>query len=165
MTGVEASAAEGDGERGHGAADDLRQWLAERLPEPMIPAAFVALPELPRTPNDKLDRRALPAPGSQRPPRGSPSNPPRTPTEEAIAAIWRAVLLRDPIGVHDNFFEVGGSSLLLLKLQSRLRHALGCEITMVQLLSHPTIHALSGLLAQEQEAPPPATAGRTARAL
>ena len=77
----------------------------------MVPAAFVTLPALPRTPGGKVDRRALPAPPAERPATARPYVAPRTPLEEFLAGLWREVLRLDQVGVDDNFFELGGSSI------------------------------------------------------
>jgi natural product biosynthesis luciferase-like monooxygenase protein/FkbM family methyltransferase len=123
----------------------LRRWLGERLPEAMIPADFVLLDALPLTGSGKVDRRALPAPAAARLPEAVYVAP-RTSAEQAIAGVWQAVLGRDRVGVDDNFFEVGGSSLLLVQVHSRLREALGREVTMVQLFRHPTVGSLAGFV-------------------
>src|SRR6185312_11530659 len=96
------------------------------------------------------DRRALPAP-PERPPVESVYVPPGTLLEQSLAAVWQEVLGRDRIGIHDNFFEVGGSSLLLLQAQARMRQALGREVEVVQMFRHPTIHALAGALARDED--------------
>jgi natural product biosynthesis luciferase-like monooxygenase protein/FkbM family methyltransferase len=124
-------------------AGTLRRWLGERLPEPMIPADFVLLDALPLTGSGKVDRRALPAPESGGARFAAAYVAPRTSAEETIAAVWQSVLGRDRVGIDDNFFEVGGSSLLLVQIHARLREALGREVTMVQLFRHPTIRALA----------------------
>ncbi len=126
-------------------ANELRRWLGERLPEPMIPPCFVFLECLPRTPGGKIDRRSLPAPVAEARPEAAYVAP-RTPTEEAIAAVWREILGRERVGIHDNFFEAGGSSLLLVQVHARLKRALGREITMVQLFRHPSVQALARFL-------------------
>ena len=110
----------------------------------MIPAAFVILEALPLTANGKVDRRALPAPGWARPRLEAAYMAPRTRAEEAVAAVWREVLARDRVGIHDNFFEAGGNSLLLVQLQARLREALGRDLSMVEIFRNPTVHALAG---------------------
>jgi acyl-coenzyme A synthetase/AMP-(fatty) acid ligase len=99
-------------------AAELRRMLRERLPEPMVPNAFVALEKLPLTPNGKIDRKALPAPESvaaDHPGGGERDDrfvPPRTPTEHTIGAIWRELLRVPRVSVYDNFFDLGGHSLL-----------------------------------------------------
>ncbi|HWY29959.1 MAG TPA: amino acid adenylation domain-containing protein, partial [Candidatus Acidoferrum sp.] len=98
--------------------ESLRKFLKEKLPDAMVPSAFMVLEALPLTPNGKLDRNALPAPDFQ----GGSETPfvaPRTPTEEKLAAIWREVLGAERIGVHDNFFELGGHSLSATRVISR----------------------------------------------
>jgi len=124
-------------------ASTLRRWLGERLPEPMIPADFVLLDALPLTGSGKVDRRALPAPESGGARFAAAYVAPRTSAEETIAAVWQSVLGRGRVGIDDNFFEVGGSSLLLVQIHARLREALGREVTMVQLFRHPTIRVLA----------------------
>jgi aryl carrier-like protein len=129
------------------AAGELRRHLAERLPEAMIPSAFVLLAALPLTGSGKIDRRALPAPEAGRPRLESAYAAPRTPREKTLAAVWQEVLGHERIGIHDNFFELGGSSLLLVEIESRLREALGREIPIAQMFRNPTIHALAQALA------------------
>ncbi|HEX2224420.1 MAG TPA: MupA/Atu3671 family FMN-dependent luciferase-like monooxygenase, partial [Thermoanaerobaculia bacterium] len=140
---------------------ELRRYLGERLPESMIPAVFVTLPELPRTPNGKVDRRALPAPAADRPELETEYVAPQSRTEELIAAVWQQALGRERIGIHDNFFEVGGTSLLLVEVQTRLKQALGRDITVVQMFRNPSIHALARFLDTEQ---PAVTAAATVEA-
>src|SRR6185295_1068501 len=91
-------------------AAELREHLRRRLPEPMIPAFFVALAELPLNPNGKVDRRALPDPERELAP--TESLEPRTPIEELVAGIWAEVLERERVGIDENFFDLGGHSLL-----------------------------------------------------
>ena len=144
---------EGAGDMGAPAplsASGLRRWLAGRLPEPWIPAAFVMLEALPLTGSGKVDRRALPAPGTDRPALEAAYVAPRTSTEQAVADVWREVLGREKVGIHDNFFEVGGSSLLLVRIHARLREVLGREVTMVQLFRNPTVQSLSRFLETEE---------------
>ncbi|HEY2737391.1 MAG TPA: MupA/Atu3671 family FMN-dependent luciferase-like monooxygenase, partial [Thermoanaerobaculia bacterium] len=138
---------------------DLRRWLAERLPEPMVPADFVLLPALPRTANGKLDRRALPAGAPAQPRSERPHVHPRTRIEEEIAALWREVLGVEHVGVQDNFFTLGGNSLALVRLHSRLASLLGREISIAVLFNHPTIESLARELAAQE--PPPAAARET----
>jgi amino acid adenylation domain-containing protein len=131
-------------EDGHGhLVRALRAHLAARLPAPSVPAAFVLLVRLPLTDNGKLDRAALPAPGRERPDLETEFVPPGTGTEQAIAAIWAEVLELDRVGVNDHFFEVGGDSLRLTRVQARLRLRLGSELPLVTLFEYPTIQALA----------------------
>lgn len=136
--------------------DDLRAYLKERLPEYMLPAAIVLLQALPKTPSGKLDRNALPVPSSAR--AGTmPLRAPHSAVETAIAAIWRDVLGVDEVGLDDNFFDCGGSSLTLARAQTRLREELGWELGMVDLFRFPTVSALARRLADERgqdELPP-----------
>jgi amino acid adenylation domain-containing protein len=142
-------------------AADLRTFLQATLPEYMVPWAFVEMEALPVTGNGKLDRAALPAPRDVRP-KDTAFVAPRNDLERAIAAAWREVLHLEQIGVQESFFEVGGSSLLLARLQSRLRESLGREVPFVELFRHPTIESLAQSL--EQEAPKTEEKAEQARA-
>jgi amino acid adenylation domain-containing protein len=123
--------------------DELRGFLQARLPEHMIPSAFVLLEAMPLTPSGKVDRGALPAPEhAQLGPAELVS--PRTPVEEAIAEIWIALLRLDRVGVHDNFFALGGHSLLAAQLVARLRAAFGLELPLSALFETPTVAGLAG---------------------
>jgi hypothetical protein len=101
--------------------DELRGYLRKRLPEYMIPSAFVVLETFPLTPNGKVDRRALPAPDRTPPQSDTAFAAPRSPVEEALVDIWREVIGLDRIGIHDNFFELGGHSLLATRVLSKVR--------------------------------------------
>jgi amino acid adenylation domain-containing protein/non-ribosomal peptide synthase protein (TIGR01720 family) len=133
----------GDPERLPG-VEDLRSSLGRRLPEHMIPAAFVILQELPRLPNGKVDRRALPAPDGSRPLLRKPYVAPRTEAERRLAAIWSAVLGLREVGVEDNFFELGGDSILSIQIVSRAREA-GLRIAPRQMFQHQTIAELAAV--------------------
>jgi amino acid adenylation domain-containing protein len=137
---------------------ELRSFLQQRVPGYMIPAAFVVLDEWPLLPNGKIDRRALPAP--ETPSAAAEPTGARTPFEEIIAGIWREVLRREAIGVHDSFFELGGHSLLATQVVSRVRESIGMDIPLKALFEHTTVTALAahveGLLAAgETLAPAP----------
>jgi len=123
---------------------ELNAFLHGRLPAHMVPAHIVVLPEMPRLPNGKLDRRSLPAPDAGA--SAAPSSPPRTPLEQEIAGVWREVLGLESVGVEDNFFDLGGHSLLVVRVHGRLR-ALGHELEMLDLFHHPTVAALADRLA------------------
>jgi amino acid adenylation domain-containing protein len=125
-------------------AQELSRWLKERLPEYMVPSAIVVLEKLPLSPSGKIDRRALPPPSEQR--SGSMFDVPQSEAERVIVAIWEAVLRRAPIGVHDNFFDIGGHSLRLAEVQSRLQAAFHCEVPMLDLFRRPTIRAMAAHL-------------------
>jgi acyl carrier protein len=121
----------------------LNSFLKEKLPQYMIPSAFVFVDIMPLTPNGKIDRKALPAPDQSRPEMGELYVAPRTPVEEMIAEIWAQVLKLDTIGVHDNFFELGGHSLLAAQVVSRIREALQADLPLRVLFEKPTVASLS----------------------
>ena len=102
---------------------ELRSFLKAKLPEYMVPAAFVPLDALPLMPNGKVDRRALPAPDRTRPELEKEFIAPRTPVEELLAEVWAQVLGIERVGIYDNFFELGGHSLLATQAVSRMREA------------------------------------------
>ena len=129
---------------------ELRRFLEPKLPGHMIPAAFLWLEKMPLTPNGKIDRNALPAPGEVRPEPEAANVPPQTPVEETIAAIWRQSLRVERVGVQDNFFDLGGNSLLLLEIYAQLCLALKVDFPIVRLFEHPTIAALAGFLATRE---------------
>jgi acyl-coenzyme A synthetase/AMP-(fatty) acid ligase len=118
----------------------LREWTAERVPDYMVPAAFVVLDKLPLTFNGKTDRRALPPPAREA---AEAFVAPRSGLEREIAAAWEEVLEVERVGVDDNFFEIGGHSLLLARLHRRLRDGLGRELSVVDLFRFPTVAALA----------------------
>ncbi|HEX8319552.1 AMP-binding protein, partial [Longimicrobium sp.] len=124
------------------AVDALRAHLAERLPEYMVPAAYVWMEAYPLTPNGKVDRRALPAPEGNAYSAGEYAAPVGE-TEEALAGIWAEVLGVERVGRHDNFFELGGHSLLAVRVISRMRQVLGVEAPLAHLFSHPTVESLA----------------------
>ncbi|WP_437966999.1 amino acid adenylation domain-containing protein [Sorangium sp. So ce260] len=132
----------------------LRDWLADALPAYMVPAPILVLDRLPLSPNGKVDRRALPAPEQVDAPARA-TTPPRTDLERAIAAIWSDVLSVPQVGIHDNFFDLGGHSLLLAKVHSRLREELDRALPMLVLFQHPTIASLAGALSGEASEPAP----------
>jgi aryl carrier-like protein len=129
--------------------DDLRQRLRQTLPEFMVPAALVTLDALPLTPNRKVDRKALPPPEQQA--ESQSAVPPRTELEQIIARIWLEVLELESVGVHDNFFDRGGHSILAKLVQSRLHAVLGHEIDLVHLFQFPTIASLAHFLEGSHE--------------
>ncbi|HEY0735024.1 MAG TPA: amino acid adenylation domain-containing protein, partial [Herpetosiphonaceae bacterium] len=139
-------------------APRLRQYLKTRLPEHMIPAAFVALETLPLTPNGKVDRAALPAPSWGSLTDLAPESLPRTPVEMLLADIWRQVLSVPAVGIHQNFFDLGGHSLLATQVMSRVRTVFGVNLPVRTLFEQPTIALLSRVVTaaqREAQALPP----------
>ena len=130
----------------------LRRFLKEKLPEYMVPSAFVILDILPLTPNGKVDRQALPAPDRSRPEIEETFVAPCTPIEGVIAKTWSEVLGIEEMGIHDNFFELGGHSLLATQIISRLCEAFQIELPLRSLFESPTIEELARVIVGEQGA-------------
>ncbi|MEU7481582.1 amino acid adenylation domain-containing protein [Lentzea sp. NPDC042327] len=137
-----------------GRGADLRGFLAQTLPEHMVPSAFVHLDRLPLTGNGKLDRKALPAPEWET--TGTRHVEPRTETERVLAGIWAQVLGLDRVGVEDDFFELGGDSIISIQVVSRARQA-GYALAPRDLFSRPTVTALAAAVpavaAEQQDVP------------
>jgi amino acid adenylation domain-containing protein len=133
-------------------AGELRQHLLERLPAFMIPAEFIVLERLPRTPHGKLDKRLLASSSGSRAEPGQAYVAPETDAEKLIADVWREVLDAGRVGVNDNFFEVGGTSLLLVKIHHRLRQAVKSDLTIIDLFKYPTVSALAAHVERGQPA-------------
>ncbi len=119
----------------------IRDFLKERLPEYMVPSAVVFLDALPLTSNGKVDRNTLRA--LERDRFATEYIPPRNPTEELIAGIWRELLKREQVGIHDNFFDLGGHSLLAVQLLHRIQKAIGRDLSLTTIFVSPTIARLS----------------------
>jgi amino acid adenylation domain-containing protein len=130
---------------------DLRVHLQRRVPEYMVPGAFVLMEELPLGTTGKLDPTRLPAPERPRPAPQPAQAPPRTGTERMLAGIWAEVLGVDDVGVDDNFFDLGGNSLLLFRVYGKLRGAYPGELSIVALLEHTTVGALARHLHIDQD--------------
>ncbi|HEX6287623.1 MAG TPA: amino acid adenylation domain-containing protein, partial [Herpetosiphonaceae bacterium] len=139
---------------------ELHQFLSAKLPQYMVPSAFVLLDALPLTPNGKVDRRALPAPEREGiglldldglEDADALLEPAHTPTEAALIAIWSDVLKRAGIGTHDNFFELGGHSLLATQIIARVRAAFGVDVPLRRLFEAPTIAALAALIDGDEQ--------------
>jgi amino acid adenylation domain-containing protein len=129
--------------------DELRAYLRDRLPDYMVPTAFVVLDRLPLNANGKIDRERLPAPSSERQTDAS-FVAPRSDLEQRIAAIWRVALNVPGVGVRDNFFDLGGHSLLLITVHAQLVESLGAtaaDLSIVDLFQFPTIESLAAHLA------------------
>jgi amino acid adenylation domain-containing protein len=131
------------GENGAFTIPDLRQWLICKLPEYMVPSVFVALENLPLSPNGKLNRSALPEPGDARPETANAFIAPATPVEVAVAEIFSQVLEIQQVGLHDNFFELGGHSLLATRVVARIRDRFQIEVTPRFLFEAPSVGALA----------------------
>ncbi|RPI83962.1 MAG: amino acid adenylation domain-containing protein, partial [Planctomycetaceae bacterium] len=131
----------------------LRDRLQQKLPDYMVPSAFVVLDALPLNPNGKVDRKALPVPAVDVAERGDTSVVPSTPVEELLAGIWANVLGLERLGVHDNFFDLGGHSLLAIKLIARLREAFAVDVPVRTLFDAPTVSQLAAALAAYRAEP------------
>jgi nonribosomal peptide synthetase DhbF len=134
------------------ALDELQDALRQCLPEHMVPAALVELAALPLTANGKLDRRALPEPDKST---SAPAAQPQSVTEVTVAAIWQGVLAVDAVGVADNFFDLGGNSLLLIQVLSRLRQQIHRSVEMTDLFRYPNIRTLAEHLDRLRQDIPP----------
>lgn len=124
-------------------APQLRAFLKQKLPDYMIPCAFVLMDNLPLTPSGKVDRRALPAPNRARPVLKEKFVAPCTLLEEQLAEIWAAVLGIEPVGIHDNFFELGGHSLLTAQMLSQVQKTFQVELPLLSLFKAPTVAGLA----------------------
>jgi amino acid adenylation domain-containing protein len=133
-------------------AAGLRAFLRRRLPEYMVPAAFVFLDKLPLGVNGKVDRRRLPPPEPRREAAAADPAPIRDETERIVAAAWREVLHLPDVGPRDNFFDLGGHSLMMVRLRTRLSKALHRDISMVELFRYPTIRSFAGYVRRGEDA-------------
>ena len=124
-------------------ANELRDFLKDKLPEHMVPAIFMLLDAFPLTVNGKVDRRALPTPDGWQPELDEVFVACRTPTEELLAAIWSQVLGVERVGIYDNFFQLGGHSLLATQVVSRIREAFQVEMPLRRLFESPTVAGLA----------------------
>ena len=127
---------------------ELRNFLKEKLPDYMVPSAFVMLEAMPLTPNGKVDRRALPAPES-RPELEEAYVMPQTEAERLIAAVWQEMLQLEKVGINDNFFSLGGHSLLVVKIQAKLNEIFEQKLSVIDLFKYPTIKTLAQYLSQK----------------
>jgi amino acid adenylation domain-containing protein len=132
-------------------AAELRDFLKSRLPDYMVPSAFVALAALPLTPNGKIDRRALPAPDRSRPELKNTFVAPRNALETTLAAIWAQVLGLEQVGVHDNFFDLGGHSLLATQVISRVREAHRVEVNLRTFFERPTVAGIAEVIERAKD--------------
>jgi len=129
---------------------ELRDYLRQRLPEYMVPAAFVILTELPLLSNGKLNRKALPNPEELFSKPEEAYVAPESDLEQTIAAIWEQAFKVERVSIHSNFFDLGGNSLLLARVHSKLRAALQRDIKIVDLFKHSTIYSLAKYLSETE---------------
>ena len=127
-------------------SENLRKSLKEKLPDYMIPSSFIFLNSFPMTPNGKIDRKALPMPENIRPQLSTQYTAPSNKTEDSITRIWQEVLHLERIGVNDNFFDMGGHSLLLAQVRSKISNAIHKEVSIMDLFRYPTISTLARFL-------------------
>ncbi|HTG43499.1 MAG TPA: amino acid adenylation domain-containing protein, partial [Verrucomicrobiae bacterium] len=130
---------------------ELRNHLKSQLPDYMVPSAFVFLEAFPLTPNEKVDRKALPVPEQNRPALNKSFVAPRDAVEQQLAKIWEKVLGVQPIGVADNFFDLGGHSLLAVKVFSQIEKNLGKKLPLATLFRAPTIEQIASVLRDENQ--------------
>jgi len=133
---------------------DLRPYLQGQLPDYMVPAIFMTVEAMPKTPSGKIDRRALPAPDSQRQEQSQSYAAPQSELELLLAGVWSKLLKLDRVGIHDNFFEIGGNSLMTLQVAVQVRTLLGKDLPVVKLFQHPTIAQLANYLNEGKSASP-----------
>ena len=131
----------------------LRTYLSSHLPDYMIPGTFVTIPQMPRTPNGKLDYRALPAPDAASFEQTGTYVPPSTALEEVLAIMWSEILQLERVGIHDNFFELGGHSLLAIQVISRIQDLFRVELPLHSLFEAATVAKLSQILIDRETKP------------
>src|ERR1043165_4795757 len=135
------------------ALEQLQSFAKEKLPAYMVPARLLLMNALPLTSGGKVDYKALPSPDSQAQPANADFVAPRSELEKQIAAIWQRVLRLEKIGVHDNFFDLGGHSILMVQVFDELRKVVGPEMAMIELFEHPSINSLAKHLTRDNGAP------------
>jgi acyl carrier protein len=124
-------------------AQQLRLFLRQSLPEQYVPSAWQPLEALPRNPNGKIDRRALLKPEQLSPQPAREQVPPRTPLEQRLAVIWQEILQTEQVGVHDDFFESGGHSILATRMVNRVRQDLSVQLALRDFFAAPTLAGLA----------------------
>jgi amino acid adenylation domain-containing protein len=132
----------------------LYNFLKQGLPDYMVPTAYILLKAFPLTPSGKVNRRMLPAPEGLHQALDASYLEPRDDLERTIATVWREVLRVDRVGIHDNFFDLGGHSFLILQVKNKLRDLLGRDIAILQMYQHPTIRSLVHYVRRTQDEPP-----------
>jgi acyl carrier protein len=148
-------------ERHEESARTLREYLKGKLPEHMVPAYYVFLDRLPLTENGKVDRKALPNPEQ---PAAAVYVAPRTEMQQLIAKIWQEALLLERVGLDDNFFDLGGHSLLVARVRFTLREKLGRDIALVDFFTYPTVRTLADHMEEAAEKNPANTSDSQLRA-
>ncbi|MDF2629023.1 MAG: hybrid, partial [Symbiobacteriaceae bacterium] len=144
---------------------ELRAHLGRRLPAYMIPAAFVQLAQMPHLPNGKVDRKALPAPTRERAEQAAAADTSVTtvtPVEQRLAAIWQRLLGLEQVGTHENFFDLGGHSLLIIRLRSAVEEEMGVTLPVTEFFKHPTVASLAARLTETAPAAAPSRRRRPA---
>jgi amino acid adenylation domain-containing protein len=136
------------------AVSELRSFLKQKIPDYMVPCAFVSLDRLPLTPNGKVNRRELPAPDQVRPEREESFVPPRDSLEQQLVKIWEILLGIKPIGLRNNFFELGGHSLLAVRLLAQIEKTFGTQLPLATVFEAPTIEQLASILRLGERLPP-----------
>ncbi len=144
-------------------ADDLRSFLKTRLPEHMIPAHFAVLEVFPQTPNKKIDRKALPAPDELAPKRAAVYVAPESDLESKVVEVWQKTLGRDHVGVEDNFFDIGGHSLLVVRMHRLLKEVIEKPVSLTDLYRFPTIRTFTSFIEGDGDDSLKASADRAAR--
>ena len=132
----------------------LRTYLREKLPDYMVPSTFVLLDALPLTPNGKINRKALPAPDRTRQESAAAYTAPQNEVERVIASVWGELLNLDQVGTHDNFFDLGANSLLMVQANGKLRRALETSVSLVDMFRFPTVSLLAKHLSQGSDGDP-----------
>ncbi|RCJ36597.1 non-ribosomal peptide synthetase [Nostoc punctiforme NIES-2108] len=130
---------------------ELRSYLKELLPAYMVPGVFIFLDTLPLLPNGKVNRRALPVPADLRPALTTTYQVPQSEMEQQIAKLWQEVLHLERVGIHDNFFDLGGHSLLMIQVNHKLQVNLQRNISVVEMFQNPTIYSLAQYLSQQRQ--------------
>ncbi len=133
---------------------ELRAFLKNDLPEYMVPSLFVFMEDLPKTPNNKIDRKALPGPEGGRLPDNIKYEEPKTPVEEVLAGIWCTVLGLDRVSRNDNFFELGGHSLIAVRMFNEVEKIMGVKVQLPVIFRAPTIEELAGFINNEESTKP-----------
>jgi amino acid adenylation domain-containing protein len=137
-----------------GLVEELRTFLRAKLPDHMQPSAYVLLDSLPVTSDGKVDRRQLPSLEVAHPPDQAPDAPPRNEAERTLAAIAQKILQIDGVGIEQNFFDLGGDSVHMVKIMNEVREAFGREVPITEIFRHPTISSLAGYLSADDDAEP-----------